>query len=998
MRFSLLFLLVGCSVLRDADDFQVGDAGVGVDAAPDGSTDASECTEDRECGLGFANAAPRCVAGLCVLGTCEDGFASCDDDDGTGCEREIYDDDNCGGCGVVCGGDTPLCDINGTNAACTDRCSSDRVQCGESCVNTEDNVNHCGDCDDVCLAPDATASAACDGGICGFICAEGRGDCDRVPANTCEIDITNDVEHCGDCNEPCDGERALGYICDDAVCRVVACEPGFADCDGDGANGCEVALGDPSNCGSCGDICGAPSSCQDRACVRVAVSQGHSCTLRPSGAIDCWGRNESRQIRDDQSPLEAPYRLTWSTSGEEIRAHDVAVGINHTCFIARSEDEDLDGTLYCQGTNGSSQGARTDGLANYPPQPVQLREAPAGDVKFRALSSRDSHSCAIDRTGGLWCWGIDVTGQLGPRASGNRFAQPVAMPGGLQVRQVVTSIGSTCALLSDGTVACFGRNADGELGRGTSGAPAPNPERVITTDGIMPLDDVESIAAGTNEFCAVRAETRELVCWGANINSTIETAGNIVPTPLVVDTGVDEVFMFHLATCWSKAAETWCRGREIEGYFGDGPQNVIYDVNTRMVSLDGFYGAAGGYRGACGYSSDTILQCWGWSAYGEVPRETLVEEVPSTVVDASDMPIFGLRNVVSTLEGSCGIRTTGGGEVAVCWGGGGRSTSGDGTNLSPPTPQVVPGLTNVVDIARGGSSVCAINMGELGVNQLFCWGSPNSGSSAGAGSASTPTLATGVVDPLSLDMGNRHGCAVLRDSTVRCWGYSANGETGIVVGSTAPRTVEFEGTPISAVQVVTGFDYSCALLTGPGGNVMCWGANSSGQLGRGSTTMREEPGLAMTDIVLALDAGYQHVCSILGDGSVSCWGSNTSGQLGGAGPGPHTPVFDVGRTAVSVAAGGRSSCAVLNDGTVVCWGDNTFRQLGTPGPSTSMPRPVTGLGMTAAVISNSSDLAFSNCAGNAAGGWQCWGLNSSGRLGTTPNLFFSPTLIEGSAP
>jgi hypothetical protein len=168
-----------------------------------------------------------------------------------------------------------------------------------------------------------------------------------------------------------------------------------------------------------------------------------------------------------------------------------------------------------------------------------------------------------------------------------------------------------------------------------------------------------------------------------------------------------------------------------------------------------------------------------------------------------------------------------------------------------------------------------------------------------------------------------HFCAVLGDHTVWCWGANSAGQlgNGTSVASSSPVPVWGITT---AVAVTAGSGHSCALLADH--TVRCWGANGDGQLGIGRPTAN--PWLAEpvrgVDSAVAVTAGGNHTCALLADRTVRCWGVTT--RFLPSVP-VATPVPGI-TTATSVDAGFNHTCAVLADLTVWCWGSNDWGQLG----------------------------------------------------------------------
>lgn len=211
----------------------------------------------------------------------------------------------------------------------------------------------------------------------------------------------------------------------------------------------------------------------------------------------------------------------------------------------------------------------------------------------------------------------------------------------------------------------------------------------------------------------------------------------------------------------------------------------------------------------------------------------------------------------------------------------------------------------------------------------------------------------------------------------------------------------------TAYAITAGPVHACAILDG--GSVKCWGKNNFGQLGLGDTNDRGDGPNEMGDSLPAVDlgngrtataitAGNHHVCALLDDASVMCWGANSSGQLGlgdkesrgdGANEMGAALRVDLGNgvTAKSVTAGSAHSCALLSDNSVKCWGDNAVGKLGL-GDTNDRGDEANEMGVTLPSIDLGSGTVVAigigyehTCALFVDGSLKCWGFNSGGQLG-----------------
>lgn len=229
-----------------------------------------------------------CAAGGCVL-TCEGGFADCDDDPSDGCEANTQSDKmNCGGCGIVCA-QVPNAIVGCQSGQCviTGCASGNYADCDHNYFNgcevdLRSDEQHCGSCATKCPGA-ANSTPVCANRTCSTTqgCRDGFADCDSNPGNGCETNLTNDANNCGGCRMVCGSVQNGLPACVGSTCTVGSCNPGYADCDLNPANGCEANLnGSVASCGACGRSC--PMSphttpgCFGGGCVVSACSAGWS--------------------------------------------------------------------------------------------------------------------------------------------------------------------------------------------------------------------------------------------------------------------------------------------------------------------------------------------------------------------------------------------------------------------------------------------------------------------------------------------------------------------------------------------------------------------------------------------------------------------------------------------------------------------------------------------------------------------------------------------------
>ncbi len=272
-----------------------------------------------------------------------------------------------------------------------------------------------------------------------------------------------------------------------------------------------------------------------------------------------------------------------------------------------------------------------------------------------------------------------------------------------------------------------------------------------------------------------------------------------------------------------------------------------------------------------------------------------------------------------------------------------------------------------VPLAASGDHTCEIR----GV-VTYCWGD-NSTGALGDGTTTNRLVATqvaGATTFIALALGNSHSCALTAAGAAQCWGDNSTGELGDGTGNTPRAFPQSVAGGHTFLQLAAGDRHTCG-LTAPG-DVFCWGLNSSGQLGTGTTISSNVPvQVSGASFFKAISAEGNHTCALSVTGAAFCWGLNSNGELGDGtlvSRSVPTPVSG-GLTFTAISVGNRSSCAIATGGTGYCWGFNFGAQLTAP--------TQVGGGFSYTAL----DMGGDHICGLTSGGWRCGGRNASGQLG-----------------
>lgn len=274
---------------------------------------------------------------------------------------------------------------------------------------------------------------------------------------------------------------------------------GALKCWGRNAEG-QLGVGDATNRGDrpgqMGDALSAVVL--DVGATAVAAGAAHTCAVLASGAVRCWGAGDGGQLGQGTTSSIATPSPPLGLPGA---ASAIAAGDDFSCALL------TDGRVFCWGGGARGQLGTGDLLSHTAPgSPVTL------PGKARALVTGSGHACAVLENQTLACWGANDAGQLGVGDMQDRARPAVVGLGSSRVLAVATRVDSTCVLLDDHGVRCWGRNARGQLGLGDAmdrGAPP-----------VAPIDlgsgrKVSGLAVGGAFACAL-LDTKQAKCWGDN--------------------------------------------------------------------------------------------------------------------------------------------------------------------------------------------------------------------------------------------------------------------------------------------------------------------------------------------------------------------------------------------------------------------------------------------------------------------------------------------------
>lgn len=288
---------------------------------------------------------------------------------------------------------------------------------------------------------------------------------------------------------------------------------------------------------------------------------------------------------------------------------------------------------------------------------------------------------------------------------------------------------------------------------------------------------------------------------------------------------------------------------------------------------------------------------------------------------------------------------------------------------------------DVVQISAGNGFTCAVTT----AGAAKCWGGGGYGRLGDGNSVNSavPVTVLGLSSGVSaIATGHMHACAVTSGGALKCWGRNTWGQLGDGTTVDKPSPVTVTGLASGVASVAASLYSTCAVTTA--GAALCWGGNDYAGLGDGTTVAKSTPVAVSgkSSGVAKVAVGPLHTCAVSTTGGLSCWGANYYGQIGDGTTSVSrtTPVAVSGLASgvTSVSIGNDHSCAVAS-GAVKCWGFNGDYQLGD-GTTTNRLAPVTATGLGSGMVRVGVGFSYA-CATTTAGAVKCWGKNDNGQLG-----------------
>jgi len=641
----------------------------------------------------------------------------------------------------------------------------------------------------------------------------------------------------------------------------------------------------------------------------------HSCGFDINGGLYTVGSNSWGGLglnTDDELPSLSTPREVPPPSGSS-RWVSASCG-RHNCGITDT------GQLACWGLNYSGEiGDGQTGNVRWTPSVIPAAGAPAASG-WISVSVGYEHTCAIDDLRRLWCWGSNTTGKLGlaPTTSSAQEPQQIGLSGS-KWKQVSASYAHTCGVQDDGTLWCWGKNSEAQLGLGFR-----SPQEAMTQVGTEnDWAEAHLGAISSDTSCALKRD-RSLHCWGSNQFGQMADGRGDQSIATKVGDGYQRVSVGGEHSCALKRnGEVSCWGSNRFGQLGapsiedfDGefaatstPTVILTATNQAWQDIE-----LGQSHSHAINASDQSLFSWGRNEYGQLglgltPSGSMNTDTMFQPRRIRTTSSIRWDSIASSPVSSCAI---GNRSQIWCWGqvSGGMVGNGSlthnhnqGAYTYTTSPSNVTGSWR--SVSAGYEHVCAISSSGT----VSCWGGGNYGQlGIGASSSTAQPIPLEIQSNdrfTNLSAGPYNSCGVTTINQRVCWGSNVWGQFGHSGASrtyySSPfvltSTIAMNEVYLAKFEELESYDLpnSCGLSDGVNGGkkLWCWGINDYGELGLDYDDVVEiDPPIAVTQgkidnqrVQLTADwrnvsVSYSHACAVRSDDSLWCWGSNSHGQLG----------------------------------------------------------------------------------------------------------------------
>lgn len=409
-----------------------------------------------------------------------------------------------------------------------------------------------------------------------------------------------------------------------------------------------------------------------------------------------------------------------------------------------------------------------------------------------AIAPGGGTNCSVVTGGAGYCWGDNAYGQVGDGTTTPRH-QPTLVSGNYTWASLSSeydqgdSAATTCGVTTGGDAYCWGHNSHGEIGDGT------------TTER-----DVPTLVSGSH-------------VWSSISVGAVDVCG---------------ITTANLAYCW---------GANWDGEVGDNTQTQRTSPTAVSGGLTWTSITVGSYD-ACGVTTTGDGYCWGWNTIGQTGDGTTTQHhVPTAISGAYQWSNISAGKGNGT---NCGVTTSG---VGYCWGYDGHSEFGDGGTANQTVPTAVSGSHTWISISSGSYSTCGLTTS----NDAYCWG-VNWNGQIGDNSGTSKTVPTAVYGGLKFSSviaganktASDTNCGLALDGVEYCWGY--NSEYQIGNNANADKNVPTEanwlliatGNTTTSVTILPSFTFSVANQSSPcnGEANFASGAGSSNAIALGNLT------------------------------------------------------------------------------------------------------------------------------------------------------------------